>query len=427
MLKRYLLLALSLLTGIFAQAQVTLEQCIALARDNYPLIRRYGLVSRTKAVNLSDINKSWLPQISVYGQGSVQSDVPAFPDALSSIISQAGISVPGLGEWQYKVGADISQTIWDGGEAKARRMVERSLDVERRAAVEVGLYAVRERVEELFFGILLLDEQARQTQVTLSRLHANLKKLEAMLKNGTAMQGDVDLVKAQCLSVKQQLTQAESASGSYRKLLGTFIGKSLDGQELARPDAAMPKDLGTDRPELWRFDAQLRTIDARKASVTSSTMPKIGLFAQAYYGYPGLDYFESMMHRDPSFNAIAGIRVSWNIGELYWKKNRQRKLRLASEDISVDRDVFLFNNSLEVQSRLDRIDELKAIMEDDGKIMELRANVRKAAESQLDNGVIDGTELVTRLADELTARRNAAFHEIQLLQSIYQLKHTLNR
>ena len=427
MLKQYLFLALSLFTGVHLSAQVTLEECVKLAQDNYPLIRKYDLLNQTKEVNLSDINKSWLPQINVYGQGTVQNETPSFPESLSRIVYQTGMSISGLNEWQYKIGADINQNIWDGGVSKTGRKIERAEDAERQAALDVQLYAIRERVENLYFGILLIEEQAKQTRNMQILLQSNLDKLRSMFENGVAMQSDVDMVEAQYLSTAQQLTQAESTARSYRKVLGIFTGKSLVGQDLVKPDTSIPQDLLPDRPELKHFEAQLQTNEARNLGLTASTMPKIGLFAQAYYGYPGFDYFESMMNRDLSFNILAGVKVSWNIGAFYTKKNNRRKLRLSSDNIAVERDVFLFNTKMQARSQLDHIDELKAVMKENDRIVELRANVRKAAESQLDNGVIDATDLLTKLTDEKQARLNASYQEIQLLQSIYQLKYTLNK
>ena len=427
MLKQYLFLALSLFTGVHLSAQVTLEECVKLAQDNYPLIRKYDLLNQTKEVNLSDINKSWLPQINVYGQGTVQNEVPSFPESLAGMISQTGTSISGLNEWQYKIGADIQQNIWDGGTSKNQRKIEYAEDAERHAALEVQLYDIRKRVEDLYFGILLIEEQVEQTQNMQVLLQSNLDKLRTMFENGTAMQSDVDMVEAQYLNTAQQLIQAESTAKSYRKVLEIFTGEKLVGQELVRPNASIPQDLIPNRPELKHFEAQMQTYKAKNANITVSTMPKIGLFAQAYYGYPGFDYFESMVNNNLSFNILAGVKVSWNIGAFYTKKSNQQKLRFASDNITVERDVFLFNTNLKIQSLLDHINELKAIMKENDRIVELRTNVRKAAESQLDNGVIDATALLTKLTDEKQARLTTSYHEIQLLQSIYQLKHTLNK
>lgn len=427
MIRPYLFLALSFFLGVNLFAQVTLEECITLAQDNYPLIKKYDLLNQTREVNLSDINKSWLPQINVYAQGTVQNETPSFPESLAGIISQSGTNVSGLNEWQYKIGADINQNVWDGGSSKVHRKMERAEDMERQSALDVQLYAIRERVEELYFGVLLIEEQAEQTRNLLALLQSNLDKLRVMLKNGVAMQSDVDMMEAQYLSTVQQLTYAESTSKSYRKILEIFTGKSLAGQKLMKPCAYIPQDMAPDRPELKHFEAQLLVNEAREASITASVMPKIGLFAQAYYGYPGFDYFESMMNRNASFNILAGVKVSWNIGAFYTEKNDRRKLRLSSENIAVERDAFLFNTSMKTRSQLDHIDELKAVMKENDRIVELRTNVRKAAESQLDNGVIDTTDLLTKLTDEKQARLTASYHEIQLIQSIYKLKYTLNK
>lgn len=427
MLRLYLLLALSLFVCVQMSAQVTLEECIALAEENYPIISKYDLLEQTKEVNLSNINKGWLPQINVYGQGTVQNDTPSLPESLTNIINQTGTNIAGLNEWQYRIGADISQNIWDGGTSKVHRKIERAEDAERQAAIDVQLYAVRERVEDLYFGILLMDAQIEQVKNMQLLLQSNLDKLRIMQSNGTAMQSDVDMVEAEYLGTVQQLTQAESASQSYRNVLGLFMGKSIVGQKLVKPEAIIPQDLMPSRPELKYFEKQLQTNEARNASITANIMPKIGLFAQLYYGYTGFDYFENMMNRNPSFNILAGVKLSWNIGALYNKKNDRMKLKLSSDNINVERDIFLFNINLQSRSQLDHIDELKAVIKNNDRIVELRTNVRKAAESQLDNGVIDATALLTKLTDEKQARLTAAYHEIQLLQSIYELKYTLNK
>lgn len=427
MLRLYLLLVLSLFVCVQMSAQVTLEECIALAEENYPIISKYDLLEQTKEVNLSNINKGWLPQINVYGQGTVQNDTPSLPESLTNIINQTGTNIAGLNEWQYRIGADISQNIWDGGTSKVHRKIERAEDAERQAAIDVQLYTVRERVEDLYFGILLMDAQIEQVKNMQLLLQSNLDKLRIMQSNGTAMQSDVDMVEAEYLGTVQQLTQAESASQSYRNVLGLFMGKSIVGQKLVKPEAFIPQDLMPSRPELKYFEKQLQTNEARNASITANMMPKIGLFAQLYYGYTGFDYFENMMNRNPSFNILAGVKLSWNIGALYNKKNDRMKLKLSSDNINVERDIFLFNINLQSRSQLDHIDELKAVIKNNDRIVELRANVRKAAESQLDNGVIDATALLTKLTDEKQARLTAAYHEIQLLQSIYELKYTLNK
>lgn len=427
MKKTIALLLSGIFLPLFASAQVTLDYCLDRAGKNYPLIHKYDLVAKTTDLSLSDINKGWLPRINVYGQVTIQNVVPEFPSSLKDILAKLGQDYKGLGYFQYKVGVDVSQTIWDGGASKAQREIERTSSAEQQAALSVRMYAVREKVMNLYFGILLMDEQIAQVENTIALLKANHTLMQSMKTNGVAMQSDVDMVEAQLLTMTQQLTGARSAAKSYKDVLAVYIGESIDGKSLVKPEATMPANLDSNRPELALFNAQNRHNNALDAAINSSVMPRIGFFAQSWYGYPGINYFESMMKRDPSFNLIAGVKISWNVDAFYTKKNSRHKLALAGEGIENDREVFLYNTRLQTAAQTQEIDGIRSVMADDERIVTLRASVRQAAESQLKNGVIDATALLSKITDENQALLTARYHEIQLLQNIYKLKNTLNR
>lgn len=411
-----------------ASAQLTLQECLEKAHDNYPLIAKYSLLERTAAIDISDINKAWLPQVNAGVQATVQNVVPAFPDALSDVMAKMGQEMQGLGRFQYKASVEVSQNIWDGGAAAAQKAVAHAGEISSRASVDVRMYAVRERVENIFFGILLLQEQIGQTQTTANLIDSNAERMQRMVSGGTAMPTDVDMLKAQALTLRQQIAQATHALDAYRKMLELYIGEPLDGKSLVCPDLAMPDALVPDnRPEMAMYEARIMLNREMMKNVSASLMPKIGVFAQAYYGYPGLDYFKSMRTRDASFNIVAGLKVSWSVSPFYTRRNRMAKLALDSDDIRIEREQFLFDTQLQTQSRMDEIDGLREIMATDSEIVDLRMKVRRVAESQLENGVIDPTALLTKITDESMARLTAKYHEIQLLESIYKLKQILNR
>ena len=427
MKKVFLTLIIISLTIFNIKSQLTLERCQELARENYPAIKKYGLIEKTLEIDLSDINKSWLPSISIYGQGTVQNITPSFPNALEDVLAQMGQEIKGLSKLQYKVGVDVSQPIWDGGLSKAKRDLSRSQDEIQKASLDVELYNLRQKVENIFFAILLTNEQINQSRLTLELLNANLSLMEAMYKNGTAMRSDIDMIKAQTLTLKQTITQAESSESSYKKLLGIYIGEDVSNETLVTPSATMPKSLNSERPELHLFESKLKASESARNLVNASLMPKIGLFAQAYYGYPGFDYFKSMMNRNLTFNILAGLKAAWNIDSFYTKKNRLNQIDLDLNNIEIEREIFLFNSNLQTEKDLEAIKGLKKVMEDDTEIIELRKNVRKAAESQLRNGIIDATALLSKITDENVARLTAKLHEIQYIQQFYNLKNTLNQ
>lgn len=427
-MKKLIILFLCLVIApLCLTAQITIEQCVEKAMENYPEIRKYDLVSMTREIDLSDIDKGWLPRISAYGQATVQNAVPSFPESLSGVLQQMGQSMRGLDKLQYKVGVDISQTIWDGGLSRARRDVSRLTSETQRKYIDVELYAVRQRVENLYFAILLTEEQIAQTGNALALVKGNLEKLRSMLRNGTAMQCDVDMVAAQALTMEQDITRARSAVRGYRQVLEIFIGESLADRVLVMPDALMPSDMRPARPELNLFENRIAAAQASRRLSDVALMPKVGFFAQTWYGYPGFDYFKSMMNRNLSFNIMAGVKVTWNIDAFYTKKNTARRTAVDTGNILAEKETFLFNTGMQSVSQQEKISGLRSVMADDAKIIELRTNVRKAAESQLENGVIDATALLTKITDENQAKLTARFHEIQLIQEIYNLKYILNR
>lgn len=367
-MKRIALLCGCLLAGLSAGAQVTLDECRRLAREHYPEIRQYDLVRRTEEYTLSNARRAWLPQLSLAAQATWQTEVPSFPNALAGMLAQQGIDMPGMNKDQYKAALELNQTLWDGGKSEADKRIARAEAAEQARSADVDLYALQGRVDNLFFGILLLDERIAQTRLTLDLLRSNLEKVRALQRNGVAMQSDADAVEAELLTVNQQLTQVTASRDSYRWMLEIFTGRPLDGERLERPDASEPRSMESSRPELALFDATADKLTAQERLVKAATRPRFGLFAQGYYGYPGMDYFQSMMSPDWSWNAMAGVKMSWNFGAYYTRKNSLAKLRTAKEQVEVQREIFLFNTRLQTAEESGDIARLRKALADDDRI-----------------------------------------------------------
>ena len=380
-------------------AQMTLETCQELAREHYPEVKQYDLIRLTEQYDLSNAARAWLPQLSLSAQATWQNEVPEFPEALSGMLSRAGVTIPGLKKDQYKVGLELNQTIWDGGKSNADKRLARTEAAEQRAMTDVDLYILKKRVNELYFGILLLEEKLSQTYRTIALLESNLDKMRSLVTNGTALASDADAVEAELLTARQQATQIEASRTSYRKMLELFIGEPLQ-ENLLRPEFEEMATTELTRPELVLFDAKKNRLAAQEALIKSSTRPKFGFFAQGYYGYPSMDYFASMMSNEWRWNLLTGIRMSWNFGAYYTKKNSLNKLRTAQQSIDLQRDVFRFETDLQISQETGDIARLRKTIANDARIVSLRQSVREAAESKLRNGIIDTNDLLQKITDE---------------------------
>ena len=401
----------------------TLEQCQQAAERNYPLIVQHDLIARTTDLTVANIQKGWLPQVTATAQATYQNAVPAWPDEMKGMMQQMGVDMKGLAKDQYRVGLDVQQTVFDGGVISAQKQVAREQGAVQQAQLDVNLYNVRQRVNDMYFALLLLEDQIRLNRDLQEQFAASENKLTSMVKHGTAAQCDLSNITAERLNVVQQITTLESQRRVMMAMLGTFCGIEVNAVSKPQPVEARQ---GNNRPELHLYDSQLRLADAQEKALNAALMPRLGVFAQGYYGYPGYNMFKDMMGRDWSWNAMVGARLTWNIGALYTRSNDKAKIQLQRETAQNQRDVFLFNNRLEQMQQDEAIDRYRKLIAQDEQIITLRQQVRKAAESKLSHGIIDVNDLVRDINSENAARVQQSIHEIEMLKQMYDLKYTTN-
>ena len=411
---------------MLAQGQ-TLDDCQQAAEKNYPLIQQYGLIEKTTQLTVANIQKGWLPQVSASAQATYQSDVTAWPNEMKTMMSGMGIDMKGLTKDQYRVGIDVQQTIYDGGVIGSQKRIAREQGKVQTAQNEVNIYNVRKRVNEMYFGLLLIDEQIKLNTDLQTLLAGNENKLESMTRRGTAAESDLQSVKAERLNAVQKGTELASQKRMLQRMLSTFCG--IEVINIQKPQVSSDgrnQTAGNQRPELKMLDAQISVLNAQERALNAALRPKVGVFAQGFYGYPGLNMFEDMMRHKWSLNGLVGARVTWTIGALYTRKNDKAKLQLQRDMTENSREVFLFNNNLEQIQQNENIERYQKLMAHDGEIISLRQAVRKAAESKLAHGIIDVNDLVREINQENAAFVQQSVHEIEMLKEIYDNKYTTN-
>ena len=401
-----IIFSLSLLlfmAGIYGQTgHITLEECQQKTQDNYPLVRQYDLVEKTKEYNLENAVRGYLPQFALSAKASYQSDVTELP------ITIPGVDIKGMAKDQYQVMLELQQQIWDGGGIwmqKKKATAEAEIDREK---LNVDMYALNGRVNDLYFGILMLDEQLAQNALLQDELGRNFRQITAYVENGIANQTDLDAVKVEQLNTRQKRVELTSSRMAYLKMLSLLMGEVLSPETVLEkpvPQNELSAVSEIRRPELSWFDAQGTGLQVQEKALNVRHLPHFGLFVQGAYGNPGLN----MLKNEFSPYYIAGVRLSWDFGSL-----------------DSNRDVFLFNTRLEMTQQDQSVRSLEKQMQDDDEIIRLRTNIRRAAEAKVANGTLTVTEMLRELTSESLARQAKAMHEIQRLMGIYQLKYTTN-
>ena len=419
-MKRVILSVSFLLLVSWLYGQVTLEECQRKAQENYPLVRQYGLIEQTKEYNLENAVKGYLPQFSLSAKATYQSAVTELP------VQIPNVNIKGLPKDQYQVMLELKQNIWDGGEIRMqKKQTEAGSEVEREQ-LRVDMYALTDRVNQLYFGILLFEEQLNQNLLLQEELERSFQQVSAYIENGIANQADLDAVKVEQLNTRQKRIELATSREAYLRMLSQMVGEELSikttfTKPIVSSDVTESR-IEIRRPELSWIDAQAQRLNIQEDALKVRYMPRFGLFVQGAYGNPGLNMLENKF--TPFY--VAGVRLSWNFGSLYTLKNDRRMIESNRQCLQSNKDVFLFNTQLQVKQQDQAILSVQKQMQDDEEIIRLRNSIRKAAEAKVANGTLTVIEMLREITNENLARQTKALHEIQLLMNIYQLKYTTN-
>ena len=407
---------------------ISIEDCYRMVRENYPLIHQYGLTEMMSRYSFENAAMGYVPRISLSAQASYQSDAVAFPEEFNSLLKMAGIEMEGMPKDLYKVQLEISQTLWDGGYAKARREAIKAEQEVSKLTLDKDMDALKTRVNQMYFGILLMEMNLQTNLRMDTLLTANLSAVESAVKNGTALQSDIDNITVERLSLRQQRRQMEMAIRSYKDMLALMIGRKVEDDEIFEiPEPRIVDTSRNLRTELMLFDARLKEIDTRKKMLDVAVMPKFAFFAQVWYGKPGLNIFDDMVYNRMSWNGVLGITFKWDISGFYTRKNDLRSIEASRRSVELQRDVFEWNlgiQNVQIQNEIDRMYDLKA---SDDEIVRLRESVRKTSESKYRNGVITLNDLLRDITEENSAVVSGSLHELEMLKNIYDLKVVLNQ
>lgn len=393
---------------------ISLEQCQKWAAENYPLIAMSGLIERTTEFTIDNVRTSFLPQVSLAARLSYQSDVTS----MSFAGSGSGFGFSPLSKDQYQASLEATQLIWDGGRTKAQKAIVLASEQVTRKKVEVDIYALRSRVNQMYFGILLADQQLKINELFDSSLAETLARTEGAFRNGTASASDVDILKVELLSQRQKATELKLSRQAYMDMLSLLAGRLFASSvQLTEPqDKLWLANRIISRPELDLFSAQRNVFDTQMIQISAKNKPTLGAFAQLGYGRPGLN----MLKNEFSGFYLGGFRLSWPLSGLYTQSNDRKLLQLKSQEVDVQENMFRLNTNIDLSFQEREVSKWAEVAASDREIVALRERVRKASEAKYLNGVIAPSDLIRDLNAENRSRCDESFHRLQRLLAQYQ-------
>jgi outer membrane protein TolC len=391
------------------QQSLGLQKAYDLAQQNYPLIKQRELIKQTTGYTIDNLSKGFLPQISLSGQATYQSEVTEIK------VPIPGVTIESPSKDQYKILADVNQLIYDGGVIKQQKQIQQlSEDVEQQK-VEVELYKLKERINSLFLGVLYLDEQLKQVDLIKEDLNNGVKRVEAQVNNGVAFKSNLNVLKAELLKADQRIIELKASRKGYIDVLSLFINQNLpESTQFEKPGTqASILNNGILRPELKLYSTQEKLLGGQFRMIDSKNKPKASLFWQGGYGRPGLNFLKN----DFDFYYTTGVRLNWSFGGLYTQKKEKKIVELNQKTVDLQKEVFLLNTNTQLKQQQSEIDKLQQLVGADKGIIDLRIQVKDAARAQLENGVITANDYLREVNAEDQARQSLITHQIQLLQA----------
>lgn len=397
-------------------AQISLEECYVLAKNNYPQIKKADLITKTRDYSITNANMGYIPKVLFSARTSYQSDVTKIP------FDVPYFDIPVLSNDQYKISVDIVQPIWDGGKIEAEKENIKAQSKSEESSLEVQLYNLKYRVNQLFFSILLLDEQLSQNELYAQDLERTYNMVKQSVKNGVANTSDLDAVAIEQVKTKQNKAKIEAVKESYKNALEILTGINIDNG-LIKPEYTEITDYTVKRPELTYFSDKIDILEASKKNINASYMPTFDLFFSAGYGRPGLDML------DDSFQPyyIAGIKMDWTIAGFYTGERTKKIIELNKKSLELEKQTFLFNTNIDIQNQQAKIKQIKDTMSYDDEIVKLRTNIKKSSEIKMKQGTITVNDYMREVTAENLAKQGKILHEIELLQAVYEMKNIINQ
>jgi len=409
-MKKFFLVLLLFGEKLLAQdsTSLTLLHAYELAQKNYPAIRQKDLVRQTAEINISNLSKGYLPQLSLNAQATYQSDVTRVN------VNLPGVTINAPDKDQYKIVAEATQLIYDGGAIKQQKEFQQLNEAVGQQEVEVELYKLRERINQLFLGVLYLDEQIKQADLIKQDLNTGIKTITAKVNNGVAFKSNLNTLKAELLKVEQNVIQLKATRKGLLETLGIFLNQSLPESiqlESPLPQQATASDI--QRPEIKLFSSRQNLVASQDKLITAKNLPKTSLFVQGGYGRPGLN----MLDNNFDFYYIGGVRLNWSLSGLYTSKKERQLVQVNKRMVDIQKDVFLLNTNAALKTQQSEIEKMEQLISTDNEIIELRKSVKEASQAQLNNGVITVNDFLQQVNAEDLARQSLITHQLQLIQA----------
>jgi len=390
---------------------IRLDQCLAVASERSALTRQKGISENIMNDRLTNLKSNWYPSVGLNAQATYNSETVEFSDLLQNL----PVSIPSLPLDQYKIWADINQQLFDGGMVKALKQVEKAGYKSEIYQTEAELLAIRMQVSQVFFSLLLTQNNTETIGSSLNLLEARKNALKAGVSNGVVLPENLLAMEAEEISLRQKLTELRLQKTQLFRALSILTDSVFpENSIIAEPEIPVADQNGI-RPEFLLFDMQKERLQANSKLIGSGDLPRVFAFSQLAYGRPGYN----MVSRDFHTFYTIGAGMKWNFLNYGDTRRQKRIIGLQQQLVDVKRTNFDVHLRIQLQAELTNLVKYDSLMIQDQAILSLRKSIAGSSFSRLNNGIITSADYLDDMNAELLAELQYGNHRILRKQAEY--------
>jgi outer membrane protein TolC len=386
----------------------SLTEAYQSAEANFPLVKQKLLFKETEQLLVKNLQTMLLPQLSLSGQASYQSDVTRVD------IPIPGVKVPSQQKDQYRVVAELSQLIYDGGQLSAQKnlqLLNTSLDESR---LEIDIYQFKQRISQLFFNILYQDALLKQTGLLIQDIQTGISKVTPQVEQALILRSNLLVLEVQLLQNRQREIEINAMRKGLTDALALLTNRPVgERTRFLMPSPVQQNDSAIHRPELKFFQQQTSASEAQLKLIDSRVRPRISFFVQGGYGRPALNLLSDKF--EPYY--ITGLRFNWSISSLYNKAREKQLVDISNQSVTLQTENFLLSTKTQLKQMSAEIAKYRELVATDRQIIDLRNRITESAKMQLENAVITSNDYLREINAADLARQALVTHQLQLLQA----------
>lgn len=395
-----------------AQEYFTLEGCRAMARSMFSAEIQIEHISQSAAYRQQLLKKMITPDVSVFAYGAYFSDVPDPAVAL-----EYAFDVSPAPHERLKAGLFLSQRIYDGGEYRLKKeeiRLDRDLEKQK---TEESLLQIDNLVDEIFFGIVLVDKGLQVLETQREIVSLALGDTRLLASEGKLLKKELLHAEMVLIDLESHIGELDAEGQKYRRMLSEITGEEIGTGDLFVDPVCDEKGEDFVDPAFLQLDLQVKKNELTRNLSRTAALPRVQFFGTVGYGKPGLNFFENR------FDWFGSVGLLLQVPITAWRDHaREEKiLNVESYRLHTYRNNLQKKRDIIKASYLGEIYRYETLEKQQAIALEKKGQIRQQMDILLREGEVSLSDYLVALSEETTAKLKLQAYTIR------KIKETIKR